>query len=76
MYAAFGWRTRLAAPLIGRYAYRRLKKEEAGLAAGHTYEPRSFCEKNAAALALEKPPAAGRQADARQLPAMSQPVWQ
>jgi radical SAM superfamily enzyme YgiQ (UPF0313 family) len=75
MYAAFGWRTHLVAPLIGRYVYSRLNKEEAGLAAGHTCEPRSFCEKNAAALALEMAPAVERTADLRQMPAMPQPAW-
>ena len=55
MYAEFGWKTRLVAPLIGRYVYNCLKKEEERLAAGYAYEPRSFCEKNAAALALERP---------------------
>ncbi|MDO8724151.1 MAG: cobalamin-dependent protein [Syntrophales bacterium] len=53
IYAAFGWITRIAAPLIGRFAYRSLQKEEARLAEGQTYEPVSIYEKNAAALALE-----------------------
>jgi hypothetical protein len=53
IYAAFGWKTRLLAPVIGRYAFNRLMKEEARLAAGVAYEPRSFCEKNAAEQALE-----------------------
>jgi len=75
MYAEFGWKTRLLAPLIGRYAHSRLKKEEERLAAGHAYEPRSFCENNAAALALKKAHAARRNADAQQLPPMPQPVW-
>ena len=51
----FGWTTRLAAPLAGRYIYRKLKKEEERLARGWTYEPTSFYEKNAAALALDRP---------------------
>jgi hypothetical protein len=75
MYAAFGWKTRLVAPLIGRYAYSRLIKEEERLAAGQTYEPRSFCEKNAAALALEKAPDAKGRSVAAQLHPMSQPAW-
>jgi len=61
IYAAFGWKTRLVAPLIGRYVYGRLLQEEARLAAGFSYEPRTFCEKNAAAVALEKSVAAERQ---------------
>ncbi|MEE4608886.1 MAG: cobalamin-dependent protein [Desulfobacteraceae bacterium] len=51
---AFGAKTRLAAPVIGRWTYGRLKKEEARLAAGWHYEPACFYEKNAAAQALEK----------------------
>lgn len=53
----FGARTRLVAPVIGRWIYRCLKKEEARLAAGWRYEPACFYEKNAAAQALEKRPA-------------------
>lgn len=54
IYAEFGWAPRLVAPLLGRYAFFTLQREEARLAAGRTYEPRSFLEKNEAALALEK----------------------
>jgi hypothetical protein len=54
IYRTFGWQTRLIAPFFGRFAHFSMKREEARLAAGWTYEPRSFCEKNAAALALEK----------------------
>jgi radical SAM superfamily enzyme YgiQ (UPF0313 family) len=75
IYAEFGWKTRLVAPLFGRYLYSRLKKEEERLAAGNTYEPRSFCENNAAALALKKAHAARRKADTRQLSPMPQPAW-
>jgi radical SAM superfamily enzyme YgiQ (UPF0313 family) len=75
IYTAFGWKTRLVAPLIGRYAYSRLKKEEELLSAGQTYEPRTFCEKNPAALALEKAPAAKGMTVASQLHPMSQPAW-
>ncbi|MCM2359835.1 MAG: cobalamin-dependent protein [Geobacteraceae bacterium] len=75
IYAEFGWRTRLVAPLVGRYVYGRLKREEGRLAAGHSYEPSSFCDKNAAALALEKAPAARSKAGARQLPPVPEPAW-
>ena len=75
LYAEFGWKTRLAAPLIGRYVHSRLEKEERMLAAGSTHEPSFFCEKNAAALALEKAPAAGRKAGARQLTPLPEPAW-
>jgi len=53
-YEEFGWKTRLIAALVGRYIYLALKKEERRLANGWTYEPRSFYEKNASALALEE----------------------
>jgi len=49
----FGWKTRLAAPAVGIYAYFSLVKEEQRLANGWKYEPASFYEKNAAASALE-----------------------
>jgi hypothetical protein len=54
IYAAFGWKTRIAAPPLGWFAWFALKREEARLAMGWTYEPRSFHEKNEAAMALEK----------------------
>jgi hypothetical protein len=55
IYTEFGWVTRLVAPLIGRFAYFTLKREEARLAAGWSYEPASFSERNAAALMLGAP---------------------
>jgi radical SAM superfamily enzyme YgiQ (UPF0313 family) len=53
IYETFGLKTRIIAPLAGIYVYAALKKEERRLANGWTYEPDCFCEKNAAALALE-----------------------
>jgi radical SAM superfamily enzyme YgiQ (UPF0313 family) len=53
LYEAFGWKTKLIAPLLGRYAYIKIKQEEKRLANGWVYEPHSFYEKNAAAIALE-----------------------
>lgn len=53
LYREFGLKTRITAPLIGRYALNTLKKEEHRLTNEWTYEPRSFYEKNAAALSLE-----------------------
>ena len=44
----FGWKTRLAAPLFGIYAYLRLLKEEQRLAKGWRYEPNTFYEMNPA----------------------------
>lgn len=40
----FGWRTRLGAPLVGRYLHWTLKREERRLAKGWTYEPPTFRE--------------------------------
>lgn len=76
IYAEFGWKTRLIAPLIGRYVFRRLKREEEELAAGRTYEPCSFCEYNAAALALKNSITAERNHGIPQLTPLPQPVWQ
>ena len=44
IYAEFGLKARLIAPLIGRYIYRKLEQEEARLANGWTYEPPTFYE--------------------------------
>ena len=52
LYAAFGWKSRIAAPLIGRYLGITIKKEEKRLATGWTYEPDTYYEMNAAALSL------------------------
>jgi radical SAM superfamily enzyme YgiQ (UPF0313 family) len=60
LYAAFGLMPRVLAPIAGRYAYFLMKREDAKLAAGWTYEPACFCEKNKAALLLEKEKPAGR----------------
>ncbi len=44
LYAAFGLRARLVAPLAGRYLLRRLEAEDARLRSGWTYEPPTFYE--------------------------------
>jgi hypothetical protein len=54
IYAEFGWKTRLIAPLLGRFACLRLKQEEERLAKGWSYEPQPFREQNTAALVLEE----------------------
>ena len=46
LYAEFGWRSRLAAPVAGMHLYRALQKQEAMLAGGWTYEPPTFYETN------------------------------
>lgn len=53
LYRTFGLLTRISASLIGPYIYHALAREEKRLARGWTYEPASFYEKNAAALALD-----------------------
>lgn len=53
LYREFGWKTRIAGAVAGRYIHSMLKKEDKRLAEGWTYEPPSFLEKNAAALAAE-----------------------
>ena len=39
LYAEFGWKARLAAPIVGRYFYHMLRREEQRLQNGWTYEP-------------------------------------
>ncbi|MCA9260977.1 MAG: hypothetical protein KDA61_17300, partial [Planctomycetales bacterium] len=46
IYAEFGWRSRLGAPLAGRYLLRSLRRHELRDAAGWTYEPPTFYEAN------------------------------
>jgi radical SAM superfamily enzyme YgiQ (UPF0313 family) len=45
LYASCGWRSRLLAPLIGRYVLHCLKQEDIRLKNGQTYEPQTFYEK-------------------------------
>jgi radical SAM superfamily enzyme YgiQ (UPF0313 family) len=54
LYATFGTITRISAPVIGRYVYITLKREDKRLARGWTYEPDSYYEKNEAALTMEQ----------------------
>ncbi|WP_319525480.1 cobalamin-dependent protein [uncultured Desulfosarcina sp.] len=49
IYGEFGWKTRMAAPLIGLYACLRLFMEERRLARGWRYEPSPFYERNSKA---------------------------
>jgi hypothetical protein len=53
IYLEFGLLPRIVAPLIGRYFHVTMKREEKRLGNGWTYESKTFCEKNPAALALE-----------------------
>ncbi len=51
IYATLGLKPRLVAPVAGRYIYKTMKKEEKRFANGWTLEPKTFFEKNHAALA-------------------------
>jgi hypothetical protein len=42
----FGWKSRLMSLLGGRYVLRQIRREEKRLAAGWTYEPPTFYERN------------------------------
>lgn len=52
IYTTLGWQPRLVAPVTGQYIYWTMKREEKRVAAGWTIEPKTFFEKNQAALAL------------------------
>ncbi|HOA74627.1 MAG TPA: cobalamin-dependent protein [Phycisphaerae bacterium] len=52
LYAEFGLKSRLAAPLAGAYILRSLRKEDRRLAAGWTYEPPTFYEVKAKAASV------------------------
>lgn len=54
LYSAFGWKTKIIAPLLGRIAYIAMKAEKRRLDADWTYEPPTFYEKNDKALKLCK----------------------
>jgi radical SAM superfamily enzyme YgiQ (UPF0313 family) len=51
IYTTLGLQPRLVAPLAGPFIYRSMKREEKRLADGWTLEPKTFLEKNEAALA-------------------------
>jgi hypothetical protein len=56
LYRTFGWQTRLAAPVVGRYVEWAMGREEARLA-GLTLEPATFYEHNElAARQTSRPP--------------------
>ncbi len=75
IYATFGWKTKIIAPLIGRYAFFALKKEEERLALGWTYEPYCFYERNEATNALEAAQAVKQRLEVQEKhPAVSEPI--
>lgn len=54
LYKEFGWKVKAIAPLLGIAIYFLIKREANKLLNGVVYEPPTFYEKNAQALALEK----------------------
>jgi len=46
LYQVCGLKSRLLAPLVGRYLYSKLKQEDARLKSGWTYQPPTFYELN------------------------------
>lgn len=46
LHSEFGWRSRLATPIAGRYLYRKLQNEQKLLEGGWTCEPPTFYETN------------------------------
>jgi radical SAM superfamily enzyme YgiQ (UPF0313 family) len=50
LHAEFGWKSRLASALAGRWVLRQIRQEEHRLNAGWTREPTTFYERNAAVM--------------------------
>jgi radical SAM superfamily enzyme YgiQ (UPF0313 family) len=48
LYSEFGWKSRLTAPIVGRYLFHTLCREEQRLQDGWTYEPPTFYQTNSA----------------------------
>ncbi|HDP26048.1 MAG TPA: B12-binding domain-containing radical SAM protein [Deltaproteobacteria bacterium] len=53
IYKEFGWKTRIVAPLLGRFIHASTNREQKRLETGWTYEPAVVYKKNDLALALE-----------------------
>ena len=51
-HAEFGWKSRLSSAVGSRWLLRQIRKEEKRLAAGFSYEPQTFYERNAAVTDL------------------------
>jgi radical SAM superfamily enzyme YgiQ (UPF0313 family) len=50
LHAEFGWKSRFFSAVGGRWVLRQIRKEEKRLAAGFSYEPPTFYERNAAVV--------------------------
>jgi radical SAM superfamily enzyme YgiQ (UPF0313 family) len=48
LHAEFGWKSKLASAIGSRWVLRQIRKEEKRLAAGFSYEPPTFYERNSA----------------------------
>jgi radical SAM superfamily enzyme YgiQ (UPF0313 family) len=48
LHAEYGWKSRVYSAIGGRWVLRQIRKEEKRLAAGWTYEPNTFYERNSA----------------------------
>ena len=73
LHAEFGWKSRLASALGSRWVLRQIRKEEKRLAAGFSYEPPTFYERNEAAADRSDVPLC-RSAAPLALPAKPAPV--
>jgi radical SAM superfamily enzyme YgiQ (UPF0313 family) len=78
IHAEFGWKSRVFSALGGLYVLRKIRAEEKRLAAGWTYEPKTWYERNAAvsdrpdaALCRYATPRASVQSVPLSLPAMA-----
>jgi hypothetical protein len=58
IHRAFGLKSRLAAPLVGRYVRSMMAREDRRLRRGWTYEPQTFCEVNQRVAAMSVSPVA------------------
>jgi hypothetical protein len=58
IHRAFGLKSRLAAPLVGRYVRFKMAREDRRLRRGWTYEPQTFCEINQRVAAASASPVA------------------
>lgn len=68
IYSTLGLQPRIVAPVVGRYIYWAMQKENKRLAEGWTLEPKTYFEKNALAKQLEKQKAVKRETGSTQLP--------
>ena len=60
IYSEFGLKSRIVAPLVGRYLLMRIRREDKRLRAGRTYEPPTYYDLNDRAARLAR--RAGRKA--------------